>query len=240
MRIAFVLYDGFTALDVIGPYEVLSRLPGAEIHFVSTSSDPVRADMGLTVTPSATTATLRDLDVLVVGGASDPIPVLRDEPLLQWIRETSRDATWVVSVCSGALLLAAAGVLQGRMASTHWGVRDNLAAMGVEVVKNRVFFDGKFVSGAGVSAGIEVALELIARIAGEETAKALQLSIEYDPQPLYQSGAPEKASAATLRMATRMLLGDNPLAAVRTARHLLQTRLRRAVKRIRSRPHRSN
>ena len=210
VRIAYVLYPAFTALDLVGPYEVISRWPGAEVHFVAGSLEPVRADAGLVVTPTDTWDTLPDPDVVMIPGSSDPLGPLKDEALLAWVRAAAGSATWLASACTGSAVYGAAGLLAGRRATTHWAFRENLSAMGVEVVPDRVVFDEPFVTGAGVSAGIDMALALTARVHGEELAKGLQLGIEYDPQPPFASGAPEKADASTLRLALRILLGDRP------------------------------
>jgi transcriptional regulator GlxA family with amidase domain len=227
MRIAFVIYPGFTALDLIGPYEVLSRWPGADTRFVATQTGPVRADMGLTVIPTDTPATLPTPDVVVMPGASDPLKVLEDAALVEWTRQAAASAKWMASVCTGAGVFAKAGLLEGRRSTTHWGFRDNLKAMGVEVLENRVVFDPPFVSGAGVSAGIDMALALTARVHGDELAQALQLGIEYDPEPLFDAGAPDKASPSTVRLAMKVLMADQPGLVFRSTQHILRHRLRR-------------
>ena len=206
MRIAYVLYDGFTALDLIGPYEVISRWPDAEIHFVATDDKPLTTDLGLPFTPTRTTATLTDPDVVLVPGAGNPVPVLSDEPLIEWVKSVADGATWMASVCTGAGVYAAAGLLQGRKATTHWAFREGLRSMGVDVVADRVVFDPPFVSGAGVSAGIDMALALTAKVHGDGTAEAIQLGIEYDPQPPFDSGSPEKADPQTRDRALQILL----------------------------------
>ncbi|HKP89013.1 MAG TPA: DJ-1/PfpI family protein [Thermoleophilaceae bacterium] len=210
MRIAYVLYPDFTALDLVGPYEVISRWPGAEVHFLAESLEPVRCDAGLTVVPTDTPASLPDPDLIVVPGSGNPVPVLSSRPLIDWLRAAAPGCQWTASVCTGAGLYAAAGLLEGKRTTTHWGFRDNLRAMGVEVVGDRVVWQGTHISGAGVSAGIDMALALTERVHGREVAESLQLLIEYDPQPPFDTGAPEKAAAGTLRLATRMLLGDRP------------------------------
>ena len=215
MKIAYVLYPDFTGLDLVGPYEVISRWPGADVHFVASSPQAVRCDAGLTVIPTDTPGTLRDPDLIVVPGSGNPIPVLSDRALIDWLRETAPRCEWTASVCTGAGLYAAAGLLEGKKTTTHWGFRDNLRAMGVEVVGDRVVWQGTHVSGAGVSAGIDMALSLTDRVHGRELAESLQLLIEYDPQPPFETGSPEKAAAGTLRLATRMLLGDRPFEMVR-------------------------
>lgn len=215
MKIAYVLYPDFTALDLVGPYEVISRWPDAEVRFLARSLDPVRCDRGLTVIPTDTPETLPDPDLIVVPGSERPLPVLEDEVLVEWLRSAAPGCQWTASVCTGAGLYAAAGLLEGKRTTTHWGFRDNLRAMGVEVVGDRVVWAGNHISGAGVSAGIDMALALTDRVHGRELAESLQLVIEYDPQPPFSSGSPSKADASTLRLAFRLLLGDRPLAMVR-------------------------
>jgi transcriptional regulator GlxA family with amidase domain len=227
MRIAFVVYPGFTALDLVGPYEVLSRWPGAETRFLATQTGPVRADMGLTVVPTDTPATLPDPDMVVMPGASDPLEVLKDDALIDWCRKVEPGATWMASACTGSSVYAHAGLLDGRRTTTHWAFRDNLAAMGPTVLTNRVVFDGKFVSGAGVSAGIDMAIALTAREHGEKLAKALQLGIEYDPEPQFDAGDPERVAPSTLGLAMRVMLRDQPGLVWRSAKHLLRARVRR-------------
>jgi transcriptional regulator GlxA family with amidase domain len=214
MKIAYVLYPDFTALDLIGPYEVISRWPDAEIHFLATSTEPIATDQGLLMVPTDTPESLRNPDVVVMPGSEKPLGPLDDEALLQWVRDVAPGASWIASACTGSLVYGAAGLLNGKRATTHWGARENLRAMGVDVVNERVVFDGNIVTGAGVSAGIDMALALTARVHGEELAKAIQLGIEYDPQPPFDSGSPDKASASTLRLAARILLGDKPISSI--------------------------
>ena len=210
MKIAFVLYPDFTALDLVGPYEIISRWPDAEVHFLARTLDPVRCDRGLTVIPTDTPDTLPDPGLIVVPGSENPTPVLDDEELVTWLRTAAPGCRWTASVCTGAGLYAKAGLLDGKTTTTHWGFRDNIRAMGVEVVGDRVVWEGHHVSGAGVSAGIDMALALTERVHGRELAESLQLLIEYDPQPPFDSGSPAKADASTLRLAVKLLLGDRP------------------------------
>jgi len=183
MRIAYVLYPDFTALDLVGPYEIISRWPGADVHFVASSLEPVRADIGLTVVPTDTPATL-----------------------------------------------------EGKATTTHWGFRDNIRAFGVEVSEDRVVWAGTHISGAGVAAGIDMALALTERVHGREFAEALQLVIEYDPQPPFDSGSPDKAGPRARRLAWRMLLGDRPVQAVtQMTRQVVGTRIGRARRRLTAR-----
>ncbi|WP_445149679.1 DJ-1/PfpI family protein [Baekduia sp. Peel2402] len=228
MKIAYVLYEDFTALDLIGPYEVISAWPDVELHWVATSSGPVSTDRGMQVLPTVMPEGIPDPDVVVIPGSSNPLGPLKDEALLQWVRDVAPGAQWLSSACTGAGVYGAAGVLKGKRATTHWGFRENLKAMGVDVVADRVVFDGKFVTGAGVSAGIDMALALTGRVHGEELAKAIQLAIEYDPQPPFDEGSPDKASASTLRLASRMLLGDTPLKTMAGySRRMMGDRVRR-------------
>jgi transcriptional regulator GlxA family with amidase domain len=227
MKIAYVIYPDFTALDLIGPYEVISLWPDVELHWVATTPGPILSDHGLAVLPTTTPAGLPDPDVVVMPGSSKPLGPLDDKILLDWVRQVTPTATWMASACTGSAVYGAAGVLKGRRATTHWGFRENLRAMGVDVVGDRVVFDGHFVTGAGVSAGIDMALALTARVHGDELAKAIQLGIEYDPEPQFDAGSPDKASASTLRLAMRMLMGDTPLrTAAQTGRRLVGDRVR--------------
>ena len=206
MKIAYVIYPDFTALDLVGPYEVISRWPGAEVHFVAHSLDPVRADAGLTVIPTDTPETLPDPDLIVVPGSGNPLPVLEDEVLIDWLRNAAPGCQWTASVCTGASLYAAAGLLEGKKTTTHWVFRDYVRSQGAEVVPDRVVWKDNHVSGAGVSAGIDMALSLTERIHGPEAAKALQLIIEYDPQPPFDAGSPDKADPETIEFAQRMMI----------------------------------
>jgi transcriptional regulator GlxA family with amidase domain len=210
MKIAYVLYPDFTALDLVGPYEVISRWPNADVHFLASSGDPVRTDCGLTIIPTDTPQTLADPDLIVVPGSGNPLPVLSDEVLINWLRAAAPACRWTASVCTGAGLYAAAGLLEGKTTTTHWGFRDVVRAYGVEVVDERVVWQGNHISAAGVSAGIDMALTLSERVHGREFAEALQLVIEYDPQPPFDSGSVAKADADTRRLAMRILIADQP------------------------------
>jgi transcriptional regulator GlxA family with amidase domain len=213
MKIAYVLYPDFTALDLVGPYEVISRWPDAEVHFVARTLDPVRCDSGLTVVPTDTPESLSDPDLIVVPGSGNPMPVLSDEVLIEWLRSAAPGCEWTASVCTGAGLYAVAGLLEGKKTTTHWGFGDYLREMGIEVVGERVVWDGTHISGAGVSAGIDMALALTERVCGRELAEALQLVIEYDPQPPFDSGSPAKAGASVQQRAFQLLVGDPEVAA---------------------------
>ena len=237
MQIAIMLYPGFTALDFIGPYESLHYLPDAEVRFVWHEPGPVAADSGVLVvgaTHSFDETQIPDL-VLVPGGFST-LQHARDEKVLDWVGRVHQSTQWTTSVCSGSVILAAAGLLEGKRATSHWAALPMLRTFGVEPVGDERIVDagGRIVTAAGVSAGIDLGLWLAGRIAGEAKAKAIQLSMEYDPQPPFDSGHMSKASAATKATATAMmgrqlatpaslaastgLLWDAALARVRRAR----------------------
>ena len=197
MQIAILIYDRLTALDAVGPYEVLSRLPGAELTFVAQEPGPKRTDTGrLALLADASLADVPHPDVVLVPGGPAQAELMEDGPVHEWLRTAHETSTWTTSVCTGSLILAAAGILEGRRATTHWQALEELRRLGVETVEERVVFDGKLVTAAGVSAGIDMALALVARIAGEQVAQAIQLGIEYDPQPPFDAGSPHKAPAA--------------------------------------------
>ncbi|MFG3109579.1 DJ-1/PfpI family protein [Streptomyces tendae] len=194
MRTAIVLFDRFTALDAVGPYETMSRIPGAETVFVAERTGPVRNDTGsLSLTADRTLADVPDPDVVVVPGGPGQDAQMGNETLLDWLRAADTASTWTTSVCSGSLLLAAAGLLSGRRATSHWLALDLLKGYGAEPTGERVVTDGKYVTAAGVSSGIDMGLTLVGRIAGDEHAQAVQLLTEYDPQPPYDAGSPDKA-----------------------------------------------
>jgi len=201
MRIAILIFDGLTALDAIGPYEVLSRLPGAELRFVAKEPGLKRTDTGaLGVQADLTIADLPGPEVVLVPGGEGNRPLMRDSEVLDWLRVAHESSTWTTSVCTGALVLGAAGILDGKRATTHWAFLDRLSELGAEPVTERVVEDGKVITAAGVSAGIDMALTLAARIAGDEVAQAIQLGIEYDPQPPFDAGSPSKASPEVIEL----------------------------------------
>ncbi|WP_055693632.1 DJ-1/PfpI family protein [Streptomyces prasinopilosus] len=210
MQIAIVLFDRFTALDAIGPYEMLCRIPGADTVFVARRPGPVRNDRGdLALVADRAFEEVPAPDVVVVPGGPGQSARMDDEALLGWLRTASATSTWTTSVCTGSLLLAAAGLLEGRRATSHWLALDSLAAFGAEPTGERVVTDGRFITAAGVSAGIDMGLTLVGRIAGDEHAQLVQLGTEYDPQPSYDAGSPRKAPAALvdrLRARSRFVL----------------------------------
>ncbi|TGN76329.1 DJ-1/PfpI family protein [Streptomyces bauhiniae] len=210
MQIAIVLYDRFTALDAVGPYEMLARTPEAETVFVAEQTGPVRTDTGrLALVADRSLAEVSSPDVLVVPGGPGQSALMEHGPLLDWLREADATTTWTTSVCTGSLLLGVAGLLDGRRATSHWLAVDQLKRFGAEPVKERVVTDGKYVTAAGVSAGIDMGLTLLGRLAGDEYAQAIQLGHEYDPRPPYDAGSPDKAPAHlvdALRERSRFIL----------------------------------
>ncbi|MGW2262756.1 DJ-1/PfpI family protein [Streptomyces sp. NPDC004749] len=195
MQVAIVLYPGFTALDVIGPYEVLGRLPDTEVVFVAETPGLVRNDMrSLSIDVVARLDDVPEPDVVIVGGGPGQLDQMSDGSLHAWLRRVNRPSTWMTSVCTGSLILAAAGILTGRRATSHWGALEQLAEFGVTPVNERVVIDGRYATGAGVSAGIDMALTLAGLIAGDDVAQAVQLLIEYAPRPPYDSGTRDDAS----------------------------------------------
>jgi putative intracellular protease/amidase len=210
MQIAILLFDRFTCLDAIGPYQVLSGLPGAEVSFVAEHPGPIRDEKGsLVVSAQAGLADVPRPDIVVVPGGPGQNDQMQDGPVHEWLRTADQATTWTTSVCTGSLVLAAAGLLAGRRATTHWLAMDELGQLGATPVTDRVVFDGKYVTAAGVSSGIDMGLTLAGRIAGDQVAQAIQLMIEYDPQPPYDAGSPDRAPAevtARLRARSRFLM----------------------------------
>lgn len=193
-RIGLLLYPRLTSLDIVGPFTVLSRLPAPwQTVWVAEVLDPVEDDQGLTLVPDVAFADAPSLEILVVPGGPGQIAEMENDALVGFLRDRAEDGTRVVSVCTGSLLLAQAGLLEGKQATTHWLARDALAELGAIPVSDRVVRDGDALTAAGVSAGIDLALALAAELAGDEWAQAIQLGIEYDPQPPFDTGAPEKA-----------------------------------------------
>jgi transcriptional regulator GlxA family with amidase domain len=201
MKIAIPIFDQVTALDAIGPYEVLSRLPGADLKFLSFEPGPVRTDNRmLALHADGALEDMPDPDVLVVPGGFGTRRLMKDERMLSWVRGAHETSQWTTSVCTGSLVLGAAGLLEGLEATTHWAAMETLEGTGAKPTARRVVQQGKIVTAAGVSAGIDMALFLAGRIAGDTVAQAIQLGIEYDPQPPYDAGSPQKAPADVLEL----------------------------------------
>ncbi len=194
MDIVCLLFDGITALDIVGPYETLQRLPDANVKFVAKEKGPVRTDNGfLALHADFSLDEVTSADVLVVPGGFATVELEKDEKLLEWIRAIDATTTWTTSVCTGSMLLAAAGLLEGKEATSHWFSLDRLKEYGAIPTGRRVVEQGKIVTAAGVSSGIDMGLTLAARIADDEFAQAIQLGIEYDPQPPFDAGSLDKA-----------------------------------------------
>jgi putative intracellular protease/amidase len=203
MRIAIPIYDRFTALDAVGPYEVLSRLPGATAHFVAAEPGEKRTETGmLGLSADLALDDLPDPEIVVVPGGYGTRALVDDEQMVGWLRRAHETSEWTTSVCTGSLLLAAAGILDGLEATTHWLEYDLLESLGAKPVSRRVVEQGKVITAAGVSSGIDMALVLAARVAGDDVAKAIQLGIEYDPEPPFDSGSPAKAGRRIVDLVT--------------------------------------
>ena len=216
MNTAILLYDRFTALDAIGPYEVLSRLPDARVTFVAAEAGPVMTDNGmLTLHAESSFADVRSPEIVLVPGGPGEVAMRAGGDALDWLRAAHQTSVWTTSVCTGSLVLAAAGLLDGRRATGHWLAIDALRELGADAVSERVVFDGKLATAAGVSAGIDMALALAARVAGDHVAQAIQLAIEYDPQPPFDAGSPGRAPreiVSLLRARSRFVVGDAAVA----------------------------
>jgi cyclohexyl-isocyanide hydratase len=227
-QIGFLLFPNLTQLDLTGPYEVLSKIRGAELFLVWKTRHPIRADSGLTMTPTVTFADCPQLDVICVPGGLGVGDLLTDAETLNFLRKQSESARYVTSVCTGALVLGAAGLLKGHRAVTHWTAMEFLEPFGAIPADERVVVDGKIITGGGVTAGIDFGLRLVAEISGEETARAVQLAIEYDPRPPFACGHPRLAEPALVermrarlgtRQAERRAQVEKAAAALRAPKH---------------------
>ena len=210
VHVAFLLFPNVTQLDLTGPAQVLSRLGNAKIDLVAKTRDPVPTDAGFDLLPTATFADATNTDILCVPGGFGTVAAMEDAETLAWVRAVAKDADWVTSVCTGSLILAAAGLLDGYRATSHWASRHQLAWFGAEPVAERIVFDRNRVTGGGVTAGIDFALALTAAVRGEAHAKFIQLSLEYDPQPPFDSGSPDKADPETLALYKAMVAKNAP------------------------------
>jgi cyclohexyl-isocyanide hydratase len=199
-RAGFLLFPRLTQLDLTGPYEVLASLPGAETHLIWKTREPVASDKGLAILPTTTFADCPPLDLICVPGGVGVNAILADRETLDFLRRMAAGARYVTSVCTGALALGAAGLLRGKRATTHWMSHDMLRAFGAEPVAARVVVDGNVITGGGVTAGIDFGLTVVAAIAGQRTAEAIQLGIEYDPQPPFNAGSPRTADPALVAL----------------------------------------
>jgi transcriptional regulator GlxA family with amidase domain len=205
MQIAILIFEKLTALDAIGPYEVLRSVPGWEVKFVGPAKGPVRADSGaLGLSADYSLEEVTEPDIVLVGGGQGNRSLMEDEAVLSWLREVDAQTKWTTSVCTGSLVLGAAGLLQGKRATGHWLYLEPLRDFGADPVGGRFVEDGKVITAAGVSAGIDMALHLVGREVGPEVAQAVQLGIEYDPQPPFDAGAPDKAPREIVEAVTAL------------------------------------
>lgn len=191
--IGILLFPEVTQLDATGPAQVLARVPGATVHLIWKNLDPVATDAGFSIVPTTTFEAAPKLDVLLVPGGAGQIPLMTDAETLGFLRVRAKEARFITSVCTGSLLLAAAGLLKGYKATSHWAWRDMLSALGAYPVNARVVRDRNRITGGGVTAGIDFGLTLAAELAGEEAAKMIQLTLEYAPDPPFDCGTPERA-----------------------------------------------
>lgn len=222
IRIGLLAFPGLTQLDLTGPAQVFSTLPDARVHVLWKTRDPIAADGGITLAPDTTLDECPRLDVVCVPGGAGVVPLMEDQEILAFLRQRAEEARFVGSICTGSLVLAAAGLLRGRKATTHWGWTDLLAPLGAIHAPGRVVRDGKFFTGGGVTAGIDFALSIIAELAGPEAAQAIQLGIEYAPAPPFNAGSPDTAPESVIRlvrarMSARRAERDAVIARVATA-----------------------
>ncbi|HEX2539424.1 MAG TPA: DJ-1/PfpI family protein [Pseudolabrys sp.] len=197
-RIGMLIFPRLTQLDMTGPYEVLARLPDTTVDLVARTMDPVTTDRGMQIVPTVTYETCPPLDIIMVPGGPGQQDLMEDEAALSFLRKHAAQAKYVTSVCTGSLVLAAAGLLKGKRATSHWAAVEHLPLLGAIPVREQVVVDGNIVTGAGVTSGIDFALKLAAILDGEKVAREIQLQIEYEPEPPFDSGSPERASPETL------------------------------------------
>jgi cyclohexyl-isocyanide hydratase len=208
-QIGMLLFPRLTQLDMTGPYEVLARLPNAKVHLIARSLDPVMSDRGMAIVPTMTFTACPQLDVVMVPGGPGQQDLMEDATALEFLRNQARDAKYVTSVCTGSLVLGAAGLLKGKRATCHWAAIENLKALGAIPVNERVVVDGTIVTAAGVASGLDFALTLAALLEGETTAREIQLQIEYDPEPPFNSGSPRTATPDIIEKLRGRLAGLN-------------------------------
>ena len=226
-RIGFVLFPRLTQLDLTGPYEILSRMRDAEALLVAKTLDPVPAERGLSIVPTATFAECPPLDLVCVPGGAGVNDVLGDAEILGFLRKTAEHARYVTSVCTGSLALGAAGLLRGRRAASHWLSREALREFGAEPTGERVTIDGNIITGGGVTAGIDFALRVVEQLRGKAAAEAIQLMVEYDPHPPFDAGSPERAGpelVERIRRAAEPMLREREAAVARAAKALEETK----------------
>ena len=222
-RIGMLIFPRLTQLDMTGPYEVLARLPNTVVDLVASTLDPVTTDRGMQIVPTVTYATCAPLDVVMVPGGPGQQDLMEDDKILEFLRKQAVTAKYVTSVCTGSLVLGAAGLLMGKRATCHWAAIDNLSLLGAIPVRERVVVDGNVVTGAGVASGIDFALKLAAILEGEPVAREIQLQIEYDPDPPFDSGSPATAApeiVATLKARLAKLSEERRAVATRVGQRL--------------------
>ena len=215
--IGLVFYPGMTSLDIVGPHQVFSALPGVQIHRIWKTLDPIKTDDGMTVLPDTTFENCPPLDVICVGGGLGQMAVVDDPEVLEFLRKQGNTAKFITSVCGGSEFLAKAGLLQGYRAATHWAMREQLAKLGVEVGNERVVVDRNRITGGGVTAGIDFGLTIASILCGEEIAKIIQLLLEYNPAPPFDTGSPEKAGVELVNKALLFMQGISSLEVVKQA-----------------------
>ncbi len=204
LSVGMVLYPLLTQLDLAGPYEIFARMPRTDVHLIATSPEPIPSEHGLTIAPTTDFDSAPPLDVLFVPGGPGQQPVMEDERFVSFLRKHGREARYVTAVCTDSLLLGAAGLLQGYRATTHWMFLELLRPLGAEPASERVVVDRNRITGGGVTAGIDFGLVVAAELFGEEMAKKIQLSIEYDPAPPFDSGSPKSAEAALVKSVSEL------------------------------------
>ena len=198
MKIVILLFDNYTALDIVGPYEVLNKLPNSKIYLVGLEKREYKDTYGLKISADNSIDEISEADILLIPGGFGIDNLLKSEEVLDWIRRIDNTTKWTVSVCSGSLLLAQTGLLDGKNCTTHWRRKEQLQRFNVKVKNERYIQDGKFITSAGVSAGIDMALYLVSKIAGDQMAMMYQLAIEYDPKPPFDCGSPDRLPKAML------------------------------------------
>jgi len=208
LQIVFLFYDGMTALDVVGPHEILCRLPRVSVKRVALSPGKISTDSGLMLYADYALSNITHADILFIPGAGNATTLRNYPEILNWVRSIHSKTTWTTSVCTGSLILGAAGILTGIKATTHWAALDRLRTWDAELIEERIVQSGKIITAAGVSAGIDMALTLAAKISGDNVAKALQLGIEYDPEPPFDVGSPKKADPMLLESLRKKMLAS--------------------------------
>lgn len=192
MKIAILLFDNFTSLDIVGPYEVLNKIPNSQIYLVGLEKKEYKDAYGLKIYADYSLEEIKQADILLIPGGFGIDNVLSNKEILDWIQKIDSKTKWTTSICSGSLLLAEAGLLNNKDCTTHWRRKEQSSKYNVKIKNERYVQDGKIITSAGVSAGIDMALYLVSKIAGDQTAKMIQLAIEYDPKPPFDCGSPDK------------------------------------------------